>query len=225
MTKLTWDKIGERLYETGVDHGALYTMDSTGKYNEGVAWNGLTSVTEKPDGAEETSLYADNIKYLSLYSEEVMKGTIEAYTYPDEFAACDGSASLAEGVVVGQQTRKGFGLAYRSKIGNDTEQQDHGYKLHILYNAKVSPSERSYETVNDKPDAISLSWDFTTTPVEVTPDLKPSSLITIDSTKVDAAKLKTLEEKLFGDSDDGAATLPTPAEVIAMFQQAASEKA
>lgn len=221
MTKLVWDKIGERLYETGVDHGALYTMDKTGKYSEGVAWNGLTAVTEKPDGAEETALYADNIKYLSLYSQELMKGTIEAYTYPDEFAACDGSASIAEGVTVGQQTRQGFGLAYRSYVGNDTEQQDHGYKLHLLYNAKVSPSERGYETVNDKPDAISLSWDFTTTPVEVTDDFKPSALITIDSTKADEAKLKELEDKLFGYSVDGSASLPSPSEVIAIFQPAA----
>lgn len=223
MTKLVWDQTGERLYEDGVDHGALYVMDKTGKYNPGVAWNGLTNVTEKPDGAEETALYADNIKYLSMYSEETMKGTIEAYTYPDEFGVCDGSVSVAEGVSIGQQSRVGFGLAYRSKIGNDVE-QDHGYKLHLLYNAKVSPSERGYKTINDKPAAISLSWDFTTTPVESTADLKPSALIVIDSTKADADKLKTLESQLFGGDVDTNATLPSPAEVIAMFQTAAPKE-
>lgn len=222
MAKLTWDKTGERLYETGVDHGALFVMDAKGTYAAGVAWNGLTKVTEKPDGAEETALYADNIKYLSMYSEEVMKGTIEAYTYPDDFAQCDGAAQLAEGVTAGQQARKAFGLAYRTRVGNDTEAQDHGYKLHLLYNAKVSPSERGYETINDKPDAISLSWDFTTTPVETTADLKPTSMITIDSTKVDPDKLKTLEDKLFGGDADTDATLPTPTEVIAMFQSPAA---
>lgn len=217
MAALVWDQVGTRKFETGTSHGALFVQDKTGKYGPGVAWSGLTKVTEKPGGAEETALYADDIKYLSLMSEEVMKGTIEGYTYPDEFAVCDGSATPAKGLSIGQQPRVAFGLAYWTKVGNDTQGSDFGHKLHLLYNAKVSPSERGYETVNDKPDGVTLSWDFTTTSVEVTADIKPTALITIDSTVADATKLKALEDKLFGVGDAATATLPSPAEVIGMF--------
>lgn len=198
--KIVWDKTGEHFYETGVNHGVLYPIDlSTNNYEKGVAWNGLTSVSESPEGAEVTAIYADNIKYLNLMSAEDFKGTIEAYTYPDEFAACDGSANLAEGIVVGQQTRKKFGLCYATKIGNDVN-EDLGYKIHIVYNCLASPSERSYETVNDSPEAITFSWEFSTTPVEVT-NHKPSATVTIDSTKIDAEKLALIEAVLYGTDD------------------------
>ena len=218
---LSWDETGEKLYETGVDHGVLYPMGQNG-YGTGVAWNGLTGVTETPSGAEATKLYADNIKYLEIRSAEEFGGTIEAYTYPDEWAECDGSAALIAGVYAGQQPRKVFGLCYRTVLGNDVDLDKHGYKLHIVYGCTASPSERSYATINDSPEAITFSWEFSSVPVPVTGH-KPVSCITIDSTKVDATKLKNLEDKLYGVSTDStanpavagsAAYLPLPAEVI-----------
>ena len=211
MTKIEWDKVGERLYETGVDHGVLYTPNTDGEYDSGVAWNGLTAVTETPSGAEAQPQYADNIKYLNLLSAEEFGGTIEAFTYPKEFAQHDGSVALVAGVVIGQQSRKSFGLAYRSKIGSDLN-QDLGYKLHLVYGALASPSERNYATVNESPEAAALSWEFTTTGVPVE-DHKPVSLLTIDSTEVDADALSDLEDILFGtDTDDP--RLPLPDEIV-----------
>lgn len=194
--RLKWDQTGERLYETGVKQGVLY-IPTAGVYNKGVAWNGLTSVTESPSGAEATALYADDIKYLSLLSTEEFGATIEAYTYPDEFAACDGSKELVDGVSIGQQTRSTFGLCYRTTVGNDTDGNDHGYKLHIIYGALASPSEKQYQTINDSPDAITFSWEVTTTPVNVTGG-KPTASLVIDSTKADATKLAALEDILYG---------------------------
>ncbi len=214
MSKLVWDQTGERLYETGVKQGVLYVQEN-GAYPKGVAWNGLTAVTESPSGAEATPLYADDIKYLNLLSNEEFGATIEAYTYPDEFAACDGSASLAEGVFIGQQKRKAFGLCYRTTIGNDVDGNDHGYKLHIIYGALAAPSEKAYATVNDSPEAITFSWEVTTTPVNVAGH-KPTASITIDSTKVDASKLAALEAKLYG-TESEEATLPLPDEIATMF--------
>lgn len=216
MAKLVWDKTGERLYETGVSHGVLYVQDSTGAYPAGVAWNGLTAVTESPSGAEATPLYADDIKYLELRSAEEFGATIEAYTYPKEFEACDGSAELAEGVTIGQQDRQTFGLCYRTIVGNDVKKNDLGYKLHLIYGATASPSEKGYQTVNDSPEAITFSWEVTTTPINVD-GFKPTSSLTIDSTKVDKSKLGTLEEKLYG-TESAEATLPTPDEVAAIFK-------
>lgn len=203
MAALVWDKTGERRIETGVDHCALYVYDpSTKTYGKGVAWNGITAISEKPEGAEATDLYADNILYLSLLSAEKLKGTIEAYTYPDEFEACDGSATLTKGVKIGQQDRVAFGLVYRTKIGDDVAGQDRGYKLHVLYGCKASPSEKGYKTVNDSPEAISFSWEISTTPVNVDGS-KPTSLLTISSLDVDPGKLKSLEAKLFGADAQG----------------------
>ena len=203
MAALVWDKTGERRIETGVDHCALYVYDpSTKTYGKGVAWNGITAISEKPEGAEATDLYADNILYLSLLSAEKLKGTIEAYTYPDEFEACDGSATLTKGVKIGQQDRVAFGLVYRTKIGDDVAGQDRGYKLHVLYGCKASPSEKGYKTVNDSPEAISFSWEISTTPVNVD-GAKPTSLLTISSLDVDPGKLKSLEAKLFGADTQG----------------------
>lgn len=196
MSKIVWDKTGERLYETGVKNGVLY-LQTDGVYNNGVAWNGLTAVTESPSGAEATALYADDMKYLNLYSAEEFGATIEAYTYPDEFAECDGSKELVEGVVIGQQTRKVFGLCYRTVIGNDTDGEAHGYKLHIIYGAMASPSEKAYATINDSPEAITFSWEVTTTPVNVT-GAKPTASVVIDSTKADPTKLAALETILYG---------------------------
>lgn len=197
MAKLVWDKTGERLFETGVDQGVLYVQDTSGTYPKGVAWNGLTAVTESPSGAEATALYADNIKYLNLLSTEEFGATIEAYTYPDEFGECNGEAELAAGVSIGQQARKKFGMCYRTKIGNDVDGNDHGYKLHIVYGAQAAPSEKAYATINDSPEAITFSWEVTTTPVNVT-GKKPTASITIDSTKVNADKLAALELILYG---------------------------
>lgn len=197
MSRIVWDQTGQRLYETGIDRGVLYPIQAGGLYNKGVAWNGLTAVTESPSGAEATPIYADNIKYLNLMSAEEFAATIEAYTYPDEFAECDGSASLAEGVVIGQQNRKLFGLCYRTLVGNDVDSNDHGYKLHLIYGGQASPSEKAYTTVNDSPEAISFSWEVNTTPVNVA-GFKPTSCITIDSTKADATCLKKLEDILYG---------------------------
>lgn len=218
MSKIVWDKTGERLYETGVKNGVLY-LQTNGVYNNGVAWNGLTAVTESPSGAEATALYADDMKYLNLYSAEEFGATIEAYTYPDEFAECDGSKELVDGVVIGQQTRKVFGLCYRTVIGNDTDGEAHGYKLHIIYGAMASPSEKAYATINDSPEAITFSWEITTTPVNVT-GAKPTASVVIDSTKADPTKLAALETILYGkdpttdgDSDGVDPRLPLPDEL------------
>lgn len=218
MTKLVWDESGKRLYETGVKMGVLYVQDASGAYPEGVAWNGLTAVNESPSGAEATPLYADDIKYLNLRSAEEFGATIEAYTYPDEFEACDGSAEIAVGVKIGQQTRKTFGLCYRTIVGNDVEGNDFGYKLHLIYGATAAPSEKAYATVNDSPEAVTFSWEVTCTPVDV-PGFKPAASIVIDSTKVDATKLAALEAKLYGDATNEA-QLPLPSEIIDMFKQA-----
>lgn len=211
MSKIVWDQTGERLYETGVKQGVLYVQDSSGTYPKGVAWNGLTTVTESPSGAEATPLYADDIKYLNLMSAEELSGTIEAYTYPDAFAECDGSASIATGVYIGQQARKTFGLCYRTTLGNDVDNNAHGYKLHLVYGCLASPSEKAYSTINDSPEAITFSWEFSTTPVNVT-GFKPTSSIVIDSTKVNAEKLTALEKILYGDAQIEA-RLPLPDEV------------
>lgn len=213
-TKLVWDEAGKKTYETGVKKGVLYPKVA-GAYPLGVVWNGLVSVTESPSGAEASPLYADDIKYLNLMSAEEFGATIEAYTYPDEFAVCDGSAELAKGVLIGQQTRTAFGLAYQTTIGNDTEGEAHGYKLHIIYGAQAAPSEKAYQSVNDSPEAITFSWELTTTP-EVVPNHKPTASIVIDSTKVDPTKLTSLETILFG-SESAAARLPLPAEIATLF--------
>lgn len=217
MAKITWDDTGKRLYETGTDHGVLYLLGEGGTYGTGVAWNGLTAVNESPSGAEATALYADNIKYLSLMSAEEFGGTIEAYTYPDEFNQCDGNAEPQEGVIIGQQDRAIFGLSYRTLIGNDVDGQSHGYKLHLVYGAQASPSEKAYATVNDSPEAVTFSWEFTTTPVNVT-GFKPTASLVIYSTKVDPTDLQTLETALYGDDSTGTPKLPLPDEVIAMFE-------
>ena len=218
MAKLEWDKAGERLYETGVKNGVLYVQEG-GAYPKGVAWNGLTAVTESPSGAEATPLYADDIKYLNLVSAEELGGTIEAYMYPDEFAKCDGSATLADGVTIGQQVRKTFGLCYKTTLGNDVDLNDHGYKLHLIYGCLASPSEKAYASINDSPEAITFSWEFTTTPVSVD-GFKPTSLITIDSTKVNKEKLTALENILYGTEQDEA-RLPLPSEIATLMAEAA----
>lgn len=211
MAKIVWDESGKRLYETGVKNGVLYIQDETGAYAKGVAWNGLTAVTESPSGAEATPLYADDIKYLELFSAEEFGATIEAYTYPEEFEACDGSASLGKGVTIGQQDRKTFGLCYRTVLGNDVKSNEYGYKLHLIYGAKAAPSEKGYQTINDSPEAITFSWEVTTTPVNVA-GFKPTASVTIDSTKIDAAKLKTIEDMLYG-TESVEAKLPLPDEL------------
>ena len=215
MAKLTWDDTGNRLYETGVKQGVLYPVADNGGYGTGVAWNGLTAVTESPSGAEPTALYADDIKYLELMSNEEFGATIEAYTYPDEFAECDGSAELAEGVKIGQQPRKAFGLCYRTTLGNDVKGNDYGYKLHLVYGCKAAPSEKAYATINDSPEAITFSWEVTTTPVSVTGH-KPTAHLEIDSTKVDPIKLAALEAILYGSAtgDNATPRLPLPDEVL-----------
>lgn len=215
MPALVWDQTGTRFYETGVDHGVLYIPDNTGAYATGVAWNGLTSVSETPTGAEPNAQYADNIKYLNLFSAEEFGATIEAFTYPDEFAQFDGLATPTEGVTVGQQVRKLFGLSYRTRLGNDVDGDDHGYKLHLLYGCQASPSEKAYNTINDTPEPITFSWEISTTPVAVT-GLRPTSLITIDSTKVDPDDLEAFEATLYGDTTEDA-SLPLPDAVIAAF--------
>lgn len=210
MSKLVWDQAGERLYETGVKQGVLYVQEA-GAYPKGVAWNGLTAVTESPSGAEATALYADDIKYLNLMSNEEFGATIEAYMYPEEFAVCDGSVALAEGVYIGQQARKAFGLCYKTTLGNDEDGNDHGYKLHLIYGALAAPSEKAYATINDSPEAITFSWEVSTTPVNVT-GAKPTACVTIDSTKCDADKLAALEAILYG-SESEEARLPLPDEI------------
>lgn len=216
MSRITWDNVGERYYETGVKQGVLYPIQNDGKYSKGVAWNGLTAVTESPSGAEATALYADDIKYLNLLSTEEFGATIEAYTYPDEFAECDGSAALADGVMIGQQKRKTFGLCYRTAVGNDVDGSDYGYKLHLIYGCLAAPSEKAYATINDSPEAITFSWEVTTTPVSVE-NFKPTSQITIDSTKADPTKLAALEDILYGKTDDTVARLPLPDEVATLM--------
>ena len=206
MAKLVWDESGKRLYETGVEKGVLYVQGENGQYENGVAWNGLTAVTESPSGAEPTALYADDIKYLELFSAEEFGATIEAYTYPEEFEACDGSASLGTGVTIGQQDRKAFGICYRTVVGNDVKGNEHGYKLHLVYGAKAKPSEKAYATVNDSPEAVTFSWEVTTTPVNVA-GFKPTATVTIDSTKIQPDKLKAIEDKLYGTQDQEPALL------------------
>ena len=216
MSKLVWDQTGERYYETGVKQGVLYPMQEGGTYSKGVAWNGLTAVTESPSGAESNPLYADDIKYLNLLSTEEFGCTIEAYTYPDEFAECDGSASIATGVTIGQQKRKTFGLCYRTVLGNDVDNNDHGYKLHLVYGCLAAPSEKAYATVNDSPEAVTFSWEVTTTPVAVK-GFKPTACITIDSTKATAEKLSALEDILYG-AEATEARLPLPDEVATLMK-------
>lgn len=213
--KLEWDKTGERLYETGISKCALYLQDATGAYPKGVAWNGITGVTESPSGAEANPIYADNIKYLNLLSTEEFAATIEAYTYPPEFEECDGTAKIAKGVTIGQQKRKTFGLCYRTIVGNDTENNEHGYKLHFIYGAQAAPSEKGYETVNDSPDAITFSWELSTTPVNVE-GFKPTASLTIDSTTADKSKLAELETIIYG-SEETDARLPLPGEIITLM--------
>ena len=215
--KLKWDQTGERIYETGVSNGVLYVQKANGSYDNGVACNGLSTVTESPSGAESNAIYADNIKYLALTSAEEFGATVEAYTYPDEFAECDGSAEVADGVMIGQQDRKAFGMAYKTIVGNDTEKNAHGYKLHMIYGATAAPSEKGYSTVNDSPEPITLSWELSTTPVEVT-GYKPTATLVIDSTKANSEKLKALEDILFG-SDETEARLPMPNEVISLMKE------
>lgn len=215
MAKLVWDETGKKFYETGVKQGVLYVQGAGGTYPTGVAWNGLTAVTESPSGAEATALYADDIKYLNLMSTEEFGATIEAYTYPDEFAECDGSAELAQGVTIGQQSRKTFGLCYKTTLGNDVDGNAHGYKLHIIYGATASPSEKGYSTINDSPEAITFSWEVTTTPVNVT-GFKPTASIVIDSTKADKTKLTALEKILYGGEEEDA-RLPLPDELATLM--------
>lgn len=218
MAVLEWDKLGEKYYETGVDHGVLYVQDSAGAYPEGVVWNGLTTVTEAPSGAEANPQYADNIKYLNLISVEEFGGTIEAFTYPEEFGVCDGSAAPIRGLIVGQQRRRSFGFSYRTRVGNDIEGDTLGYKLHLVYGAMASPSEKSYATVNDSPEAITFSWEFTTTAVAVT-NLSPTSILVIDSREFTAGQMKAIEDVLYG-TDATPARLPLPDEVIEILQDA-----
>lgn len=223
---IEWDATGEHLYETGVDHGVLYPRDSNGDYTNGVAWNGLTSVSESPSGAEANAIYADNIKYLNLYSAETFGATVEAYTYPDEFALCDGSAALGtgNGIMIGQQPRKSFGLCYRTVIGNDVDGESHGYKLHLIYGAMASPSEKSYQTINDSPEAITFSWELNTVPVNVTGH-KPTASLTIDSTKTTETKMNAIMQVLYGTPastgvDAVAPRLPLPDEVASIMAAA-----
>lgn len=215
MARLVWDNAGERLFETGVKNGVLYVQDEDGTYMDGVVWNGLTAITESPSGAEETPLYADDIKYVVFYSNEEFGATIEAYTYPEEFEQCDGSAQLGAGVTVGQQARRSFGLVYKTAIGNDIQGQDLGYKIHIIYGAKASPSEKAYATINDSPEAITFSWELSTVPVNVA-GLKPTSTVVIDSTKCNSETLAVIEDKLFG-SDEEEAQLLLPDEIKALL--------
>ena len=218
MSKLVWDQSGKRLYETGVDHGVLYPIQTGGVYSKGVAWNGLTAVTESPSGADVNDIYADNMKYLGLVGAEKFGATVEAYTYPDEFAECDGSVELVKGATIGQQNRKGFGMVYRTVIGNDVDGNEHGYKLHLIYGATAAPSEKAYNTINEDPEAITFSWELSTTPVNVTGH-KPTASLTIDSTKADPTKLAELEKILFGDTETEP-RLPLPDEIAQLLNVA-----
>lgn len=218
MSKLVWDQSGKRLYETGVDHGVLYPIQTGGVYSKGVAWNGLTAVTESPSGADVNDIYADNMKYLGLVGAEKFGATVEAYTYPDEFAECDGSVELVKGATIGQQNRKVFGMVYRTVIGNDVDGNEHGYKLHLIYGATAAPSEKAYNTINEDPEAITFSWELSTTPVNVTGH-KPTASLTIDSTKADPTKLADLEKILFGDTETEP-RLPLPDEIAQLLNVA-----
>ena len=218
MSKLVWDQSGKRLYETGVDHGVLYPIQTGGVYSKGVAWNGLTAVTESPSGADVNDIYADNMKYLGLVGAEKFGVTVEAYTYPDEFAECDGSVELVKGATIGQQNRKVFGMVYRTVVGNDVDGNEHGYKLHLIYGATAAPSEKAYNTINEDPEAITFSWELSTTPVNVTGH-KPTASLTIDSTKADPAKLAELEKILFGDTETEP-RLPLPDEIAQLLNVA-----
>lgn len=218
MSKLVWDQSGKRLYETGVDHGVLYPIQTGGVYSKGVAWNGLTAVTESPSGADVNDIYADNMKYLGLVGAEKFGATVEAYTYPDEFAECDGSVELVKGATIGQQNRKVFGMVYRTVIGNDVDGNEHGYKLHLIYGATAAPSEKAYNTINEDPEAITFSWELSTTPVNVTGH-KPTASLTIDSTKADPTKLAELEKILFGDTETEP-HLPLPDEIAQLLNVA-----
>lgn len=218
MSKLVWDQSGKHLYETGVDHGVLYPIQTGGVYSKGVAWNGLTAVTESPSGADVNDIYADNMKYLGLVGAEKFGATVEAYTYPDEFAECDGSVELVKGATIGQQNRKVFGMVYRTVIGNDVDGNEHGYKLHLIYGATAAPSEKAYNTINEDPEAITFSWELSTTPVNVTGH-KPTASLTIDSTKADPTKLAELEKILFGDTETEP-RLPLPDEIAQLLNVA-----
>lgn len=218
MSKLVWDQSGKRLYETGVDHGVLYPIQTGGVYSKGVAWNGLTAVTESPSGADVNDIYADNMKYLGLVGAEKFGATVEAYTYPDEFAECDGSVELVKGATIGQQNRKVFGMVYRTVIGNDVDGNEHGYKLHLIYGATAAPSEKAYNTINEDPEAITFSWELSTTPVNVTGH-KPTASLTIDSTKADPTKLAELEKILYGDTETEP-RLPLPDEIAQLLNVA-----
>ena len=218
MSKLVWDQSGKRLYETGVDHGVLYPIQTGGVYSKGVAWNGLTAVTESPSGADVNDIYADNMKYLGLVGAEKFGATVEAYTYPDEFAECDGSVELVKGATIGQQNRKVFGMVYRTVVGNDVDGNEHGYKLHLIYGATAAPSEKAYNTINEDPEAITFSWELSTTPFNVTGH-KPTASLTIDSTKADPAKLAELEKILFGDTETEP-RLPLPDEIAQLLNVA-----
>ena len=217
MAKLVFNGVGDRLFETGVKKGVLFVMGEGGTYEKGVVWNGLTAVTEKPTGAETTNLYADDVKYVVIQGAEEFEATIEAYTYPEEFEACDGSAALVEGVNVGQQERKTFAFCYKTSLGNDTQGQSFGYKLHIIYGCKAKPSEKSYSTINDSPEAVTFSWDVSTTPVPVE-GMNPTATLVVDSTRVDSTKLKKLEDKLYGTTDTEP-TLPLPNEVKQLLSE------
>ena len=216
MARLIWDEVGQRFFETGVKNGVLYVQDNDGSYKNGVVWNGLTAVTESPSGAEETPLYADDVKYLTLRSAEQFGATIEAYTYPEEFEQCDGSAQIANGVTIGQQARRAFGLCYRTAVGNDIQGQEFSYKLHLLYGCTVAPSEKSYSTINDNPEAITFSWELSTVPVPVD-GFSPTASLVIDASKVDEGKMQQLEDALFGDEQNEAKLL-LPNEIMEMLK-------
>ena len=217
MAKLVFNNVGERLFETGVKNGVLYVMGDEGAYENGVVWNGLTAVTESPSGAETTPLYADDVKYVVIYAAEEFGATVEAYTYPEEFEQCDGSAAISEGITIGQQTRKSFGMCYKTSVGNDVQGQDYGYKIHIIYGAKAAPSEKSYSTINDSPEAVTFSWELSTVPVPVEGH-NPTATMVIDSTRVPAEKMALIEAKLYG-SEESDATLPLPNEILALIKQ------
>lgn len=216
MAKLVFNNVGERLFETGVKNGVLYVMGDDGAYENGVVWNGLTAVTESPSGAETTPLYADDVKYVVIYAAEEFGATVEAYTYPEEFEQCDGSAAISEGITIGQQTRKSFGMCYKTSVGNDVQGQDYGYKIHIIYGAKAAPSEKSYSTINDSPEAVTFSWELSTVPVPVEGH-NPTATMVIDSTRVPAEKMTLIEAKLYG-SEDSEATLPLPNEILDLIK-------
>ena len=216
MAKLIFNNVGERLFETGVKNGVLYVMGDDGAYGNGVVWNGLTAVTESPSGAETTPLYADDVKYVVIYAAEEFGATVEAYTYPEEFEQCDGSAAISEGITIGQQTRKSFGMCYKTSVGNDVQGQDYGYKIHIIYGAKAAPSEKSYSTINDSPEAVTFSWELSTVPVPVEGH-NPTATMVIDSTRVPAEKMALIEAKLYG-SEEVEATLPLPNEILELIK-------